>query len=506
VFSQGLVAMLKTVNELRPFWRDLLSVLSCLLMTAPVGMAADWPQLQGNAARTGRTVDSVAPPYRMKWAWMGPGNTQTALPLSGGGSVTLAGRAQPVVAGGRVFIGTMEGNAYGINATTGQTLWSAPIPGGTLSSGAVDGTIVIFATVKGLVIGLDVSTGGEVWRYDSGYAITGAPCIDSGRAYVANHRGDVVALYTGSGTKIWSTRVPAPVEGDIAADSAAVYVPAENLYVYALSASGGSITAQHRVWGQSFQNTNPMIFNGKLWVTSMMGPDRGSEYVFDSLLDSASTFDVEETLTARWLNGDTNNGGWPEAARDWRHSFALNLPSLDEPFTILAGPSEGCGKPPESMVVDNLGRVLKWFKTRFPTLTKLGNTFGTPYSVDIAAVNQADGHRIRINNGKLSNMWPGPETDNLYQMSVGGDYLWLRQRFRGTETIRLSTSDYRLVQAAVGNRDGGDFSFADVVYVPTGSPPSAAHRDSDGHAAVAVSGTQVFLSEDFGIIALEHKS
>jgi hypothetical protein len=299
--------------------------------------------------------------------------------------------------------------------------------------------------------------------------------------------------------------VRAAVDGDIAADATSVYVPAEDLYVYALATSTGGITAQHRVWGQSFQHTNPMIFNGKLWVTSVMGPARGNEYTFDTLLDGATTFDVEETLTARWLNADTNGGSWPEAARDWRHLFALNLPALDEPFTILCGPSEGVGNPPESMMVDNLGRILAWFKTRYPTLTHLG-AFGTNYSVDIAGVNQTDGHRVRIDNGKFSGMWPGPEADNLYQMSVGGSYLWLRQRFRGTEIINLSTSDYHLVEAAVGERDGGNFTFADVVYVPTGNPPPSAHPDSAGHAAVVISGTQVYLSEPFGIIALEHKS
>src|SRR6478672_7368248 len=88
-------------------------------------LAADWPQLQGSAARTGRTADSVAPPYRLKWAWMGPGNTQTSVPLNGGSAITIAGRAQPVIAAGRVFIGTIDGSAHGISASTGQTLWSA---------------------------------------------------------------------------------------------------------------------------------------------------------------------------------------------------------------------------------------------------------------------------------------------------------------------------------------------------------------------------------------------
>jgi hypothetical protein len=486
------------------------AILACvawgaLVVTVVPAAAADWPQLQGNAARTGRTADSVAPPYRLKWAWLGPGNTQTALPISGGAAITIAGRVQPVVAGGRVFVGTLEGSAHGINATTGATLWSASIPGGTFATAAVSGTTVVFVTTRGLVMGFDVATGTELWRYDSGYAITSSPCVDSGRVYAANHRGDAVALDAASGTLLWKTRLAAPVEGDLAADTTSVYVTAENMVVYALASTSGAITAQHRVYGQSFQLTNPMIFNNTLWVTAAMGPEKGNEYIFDDVLAASGSLAQEEAYTAQFLNGDTNGGAFPQASRDWRHSFALSLPSLTEPFTILAGPTEGVGNPTESMIVDNSNRVLLWWKTRYPTLTKLGNTFGTPYSVDIAGVNQATGGRVQINNGKFSNMWPGPEVDNLYQMSVGGTYLFLRQRFRGTEQIQLTTSTARLIQSSVGNRDGGDFTGADVVYVPTGNPPPSAHPGTEGHSAVAISGTQIYVSEDFGIVAMEHK-
>ncbi len=115
------------------------------------GSANDWPQLQGNASRTGSTTDVVAPPYKLHWAWMGPGNTQTALPLSGGSSLTIAGRVQAVVSGGSVFVGSMEGTAYAINATNGSTVWSASIPGGTVATAAVAGGVVVFVTTKGVV-------------------------------------------------------------------------------------------------------------------------------------------------------------------------------------------------------------------------------------------------------------------------------------------------------------------------------------------------------------------
>jgi hypothetical protein len=477
-------------------------VSATLLGAASAASAADWPQLQGNAARTGRTSDSVAPPYRLQWAWMGPGNTQTSTPLTGGSSITIGGRVQPVVAGGRVFVGTMEGSAHGINGTTGQTLWSAAIPGGTLSTAAADGSLVVFVTLRGVVYGFDAATGSVAWTYDTGYAITTSPCVDGGRVYVANHHGDVLALDVANGSVLWTRRVAAPVDGDIAADASTVYVPAENMYVYAIGATSGTITAQRRVMGQTFEGTNPMVFNGKLWVTSASAVGKGSEYAFESVLAGVTSLAQEETVLQAFLNGDTATGG-SDASPDWRHYFALNLSDLSEPFVILSGPFEGTGHAPDSMVADNSGRVLGYFKTKFPTLTRSnGNVFGTSYSIDIAAIDQSTGRRVQINNGHLANNWPW-ETDNLYQMSVAGTYLWLHQRFRGTQHIQLSNSTYRLVQATVENEDGANYAGADVKYVSGTNPrPSTPQPYTDGWSAVAISGTRLFISEPFGIVAI----
>jgi len=371
-----------------------------------------------------------------------------------------------------------------------------------MSTAAVNGTVVVFVTLRGTVYGFDTATGTQVWTYDTGYTITASPCIDSNRVYIANHRGDVVALDASSGAQLWKQRVPAPVHGEIAADASSVYVPAENMFVYAVSATAGNITAQHRVAGQSFADTNPVVFNGKLWVTSAPGVAKGSENDFETVLGGVTSLAQEETVIGAFLNGDTATGG-SDASVDWRHYFALNLPDLSEPFVILAGPSEGTGHPPDSMVVDNANRVLAYFKTKFPALTKPnGSVFGTAYSIDIAAVDQTTGHRIPINNGKLANVWPW-ETDNLYHMSVSGSFLWLHQRFRGTQQINLSNSTPRLVQANMTTEDGGNFASADIIYL-SGSDvprPSTSMPNTDGWMGAAISGTQIYVSEPFGIVA-----
>ena len=179
----------------------------------------------------------------------------------------------------------------------------------------------------------------------------------------------------------------------------------------------------------------------------------------------------------------------------------MNTSDLSEPFTVLAGPADGVGCPTPPSIVDNSDRVLTYFKTRYPKLTKLG-AFGTNYSIDVAGVNATNGHRVPIDNGHLANPWPW-ETDNLYGMSVGGTYLWLRQNFRGTQVINLADSSTRGVSAEVRVRDGGNFLF-DVVYKDQMPTIGVSQNATLGRTAPIISGPRVYIAENFGVTAIEH--
>src|SRR3954464_15931484 len=99
----------------------------CCALAQGVG---DWRQLAHGPDRSGHAPNGVAPPYRARWIRCGPSltlrnraanpawsddlgvRTQPGpdYPLPDKVSFTIAGRAQPVVAGGRVFIGDMDGS------------------------------------------------------------------------------------------------------------------------------------------------------------------------------------------------------------------------------------------------------------------------------------------------------------------------------------------------------------------------------------------------------------
>jgi len=491
-----------------------------LLLAAAGARADDWPQLQHDAGRTGRTLDSVPPPYRARWIWMGPARTLRnkdsqagwpddltaragySYPILSSVPFTICDSVQPVLSAGRIFVGTMDGNAYGIDANDGSTSWTASIPGGTISTAAVSGSVVVFVTVTGQVVGLNVAGGTQAWIYDSGRSITGAPCLAGSAVVVADHAGYVTALNPANGSVNWRTRLAAPVHGGIASDGSSVYVGAENLVFYKLSLATGTVQASHGLRGQSFRMLWPTVFGGRVYGHTLTTPVIGSEYVMESLMAGSPDLATEEANIARWLTGDTNGGAWPDAGSDWRHLFAMNTGDLSEPFTVLAGPADGCGVPTPASVVDNSDRVLTYFKTRYPKLTKLG-AFGTNYSIDVAGIDTANGRRVPIDNGRLANPWPW-ETDNLYAMSVGGTFLWLRQNFRGTQVINLADSTTRGVSAEVRVRDGGNFLF-DVVYKDQMPTIGVSQNAMQGRAAPVISGSRVVIAETFGVTAIEHR-
>lgn len=503
--------------------------LTWLLASGHRLLAEDWPQLQKDAARTGRTTDSVPPPFRARWIWLGPAKTlrnqasQAGWPdnlkstdgytypgLPARVDFTFADSVQPVLGAGRIYAGSMEGTAYAINAEDGSSVWTQALPGGTVASAAVAGEIVVFNTCPGMVAAFHAKDGSPAWTFDTGKAITSAPCLVDATVLAANHGGTVVALNANDGSLKWrSPRLPAPVYGGLASDGTNVFVGAEDMVLYALNFEDGTIRASHQLRGQSFRMLWPVVLSNLVWASTVATPIIGSEYIGEtnagsSLLADGTSLASEEDNLLRWLSGDTNGGRWPDAGADWRHLFAVNIRDFREPFVVPAGPGDGVGVPAHPVVIDNSGRVLTYFKTAFPQFTQTnGSVFGTRFSQDIAAVNPVTGRRMPIDNGHLAGLWPW-ETDNLYGLAVAGTQLWLRQNFRGTMVVDLATSSYRGVSAPIRHYDGGNFLW-DVVYQDQAPPIATPQAPFLGRTAPIIVGARVYQAEHWAITCIEHE-
>ena len=302
------------------------------LAQAPAG--DDWPQLQHDSARTGRAVEGVAPPYQARWIWCGPDatlrnkavnpawgddlNKGKDFPLVMKVPFTFSGAVQPVSAGGKVFIGDMEGKVYAISLDDGKTLWTGENPGGTVASAAVTGGTVVVTSTPGAVVGLDVQTGQRKWRIETPKAITGSPLAVGGKVFSGCHDGKVYAIDAESGKLLWTADLKAPIVADLCADDKAVYVGAEDMWFHKLDTATGKPLAKARLMGQSFRMEHPVLYKDMLFVQTVQGFCVGSEYAMEELMKDPADTDIaaEQKLILRWLAGDTNGGKWADGAQN----------------------------------------------------------------------------------------------------------------------------------------------------------------------------------------------
>jgi polyvinyl alcohol dehydrogenase (cytochrome) len=162
---------------------------------------------------------------KLKWAFGYPGQ-----------SVAMA---QPVIAGGRLFIGSGDGTVYSLDAKTGCRYWTYKAPAMVRSAISVEPRgegryALYFGDVKANVYALDAESGALLWQlHVDSHAqarVTGAPALSGGRLFVpvssieevapanaaygcCTFRGSVVAIDARSGKQLWkSYTIPDPAK------------------------------------------------------------------------------------------------------------------------------------------------------------------------------------------------------------------------------------------------------------------------------------------------------
>ena len=501
---------------------------ACLMVrsfvSAPPVFAADWPQFQHDAQRTGASEERVEWPFRIRWCWLGPDRTirnrlntgadsdpelrpgdilASKVPLPARVPFAFSGHSQPVIVGSRVFIGDVDGRVYAIDVGSGVTLWSRPFPGGTFVAGVSVGEMVVFASVTGVVRAFDISNGDLAWEHTGFGSFLAAPLVDGKRIALGSTDRHVHA-FDEHGRHLWSSPdLGAPVAGGLASDGESVFVGAENMTFHRLSWSEGRVQAQRKVAGQTFATAWPVVAGGRIYVEAAPIPAIGSEYVGEEVM--AGSRDVPDEMR-RWREFLRGEGGYRDASRDWKHLTVLNASDLSEPFLVPSGPFDGCGQPPDAPAVDVQGNVWTYFKSRWSYLARPCG-FGTKHQVDLGIIDPRTGDRIVVDRGRRAdNAWYAWETDNLYAMSFAGPTLLLRQNFRGTVAVRTDTAEARALSNLYHIRDGGtwrgDIQYAEN-YERGDRVPRASMKVPYARPAVATAAGMHFLVEDFCLTAVE---
>src|SRR5262245_9462928 len=160
------------------------------------------------------------PRLKLKWAFGFPGD--------------LTANAQPIIAGGRVFVGSPSGIVYALNESSGCIHWYYQAASGVraaITIARVDAAggarwAALFGDLSANVYALDAATGALLWRTKvDNYPlarVTGSPTFYNGRVYVGvasgeeigavppdyqccRFRGSFIALNAATGDQVWRT-------------------------------------------------------------------------------------------------------------------------------------------------------------------------------------------------------------------------------------------------------------------------------------------------------------
>jgi len=154
---------------------------------------------------------------KLKWAFGLPG--------------TSSGGTQPVVAGGRIYVGDAEGDLFALDAKSGCVSWHIEVEGGIRSAIALGersggGLTAYFGDQAANMYAVDAANGKVLWKVKVDdhpqAAVTAASALSAGRLYVpvssreeakvadpkypcCTFRGSVLALDAATGKRIWKT-------------------------------------------------------------------------------------------------------------------------------------------------------------------------------------------------------------------------------------------------------------------------------------------------------------
>ena len=235
---------------------------------------ADWPMLAHDPARSGATTTELRPPFARKWYRL----------FADEG---LQAGVEPVIARGRLFIGTLRGRVHAIDPQTGRDLWSYQAGGPILHTAHAGHRRVFFTCADGRIYCLDAADGTPLWTVKTGAPLWNAPVHDGENLIVGGRNGKLYAVHPTKGDIRWSAPVGAPILSSPAIDEgrARVYVGCEDMHVYAFDlASGKQLWQSPKLPGVSFRGYHPVVApDGSVMIT--VTPCAGGDAIQSLLLD-----------------------------------------------------------------------------------------------------------------------------------------------------------------------------------------------------------------------------
>ena len=223
----------------------------------------DWCMVRDNPQHTGFVDADLRPPFRLAWARHFAGER-------------IGSNFEPVVADGKVFVSTHNGNLYALDAESGNPLWRFQANGSFLNSPAFSDGLVVAGNTDGHLYGLNSETGELRWSISAGQGgFAASPVISDGMVFIGSRAGDFLAADLSSGRMQWRHNFDVSVRQTAAVADGKVFVTAEDLRVRCIDAETGMLLwVSGQLAGQTARDYYPVIVNagGRTFVVVRTNP------------------------------------------------------------------------------------------------------------------------------------------------------------------------------------------------------------------------------------------
>lgn len=195
-------------------WRGRLLLLAAVLLVRglPQAVAAEpdpnvvasptaWPMFRGTPGGTGRSSVTLQLPLVEHWQRRFDGRSFTAT---------------PVVFGGRLYLGDIDGRFLALSLETGATDWEftssdSGFPSAAAVSTALAVPLVVVGDDLGVIRAFDRSTGRLAWTVETGGEISGGPTILADHQppllLVGSQDATLLCLNLADGTTVWKHEI-----------------------------------------------------------------------------------------------------------------------------------------------------------------------------------------------------------------------------------------------------------------------------------------------------------
>jgi outer membrane protein assembly factor BamB len=251
------------------------------------------------------------------------------------GDVVL--KSSPAVSGSIVYVGSLDGYLYALNANNGKIVWAFKTEGPIESSPAVVDDAVYFTSQEpttGTLYKLDANTGTVIWdlpipyqiSFTGGTVMLGSPSVAAGIVFASSNWGDYYAVNDSTGKIVWTFSDPSSIDFIV---SSPIYVNGDVFVIDKFNIACLNAVNGHTLWSAYTGDElyiSPSYSDGKIYVVT----SQRDIFVLDSTINGTK-IDTATTPSSSWSSPTIANGRLYIGCNDWNvycfSSTVTNEPS-----------------------------------------------------------------------------------------------------------------------------------------------------------------------------------